>query len=53
MMAVLLVSGVSVCDVTVIMAMAFEVLDVAVSYLMEAEETNASFTSGSITWYTA
>ena len=52
MMAVLLVSGVTVCDVTVIMATAFEALDLAVRYLMEAE-TNASFTNGSITWHTA
>jgi uncharacterized membrane protein YadS len=43
MMAVLLVGGVSVCDVTVIMATAFEALDIAVRCLMEAEETNASF----------
>ena len=49
-MAVLVVSGVSACHVT--MATAFESLGIAVRYLTEAKRTTTPLTSFSITWHT-
>jgi hypothetical protein len=49
-MSVLLDRGMSVHHVAVAMVTAVEVLDIAVSYLNEAERTIAPPTTSSITW---